>query len=172
MESLRERLVAGDPDAFADLYDAVADQVFHYLVTQTGSRDDAADLLQESITRVYRYRKRLANVENLPAYVFRIARNEVMRWRRRHTPTLASAKLLFKTADDSTESVLETNELIVMAMNRLSDNCREVIELKAFGKLTFAEIAAVMGKPPGTVATWYRRALDQMRRSLKNEVEQ
>ena len=55
----------GDPSAFAELYDACADRVHHYLVVRLGSRADADDVLQETFVRLARTRKRLATVENL-----------------------------------------------------------------------------------------------------------
>ena len=72
MDGLNQRLAEGDPTAFAELYDRFADQVYHYLLTQTGSADDAADLLEESFMRLYRARTRLHGVDHIIAYVFQI----------------------------------------------------------------------------------------------------
>ena len=79
MDQRAERLARGDPAAFAELYDACADRVHHYLVVRLGSRADADDVLQETFVRLARTRKRLATVENLVAYVFATARNEAIR---------------------------------------------------------------------------------------------
>lgn len=73
---LNRQLAAGKPAAFAELYDAVADSVYHYLLVQTGSPADAADLLQEALLRIYRILT-LGHTEiiskcALPAEVFRI----------------------------------------------------------------------------------------------------
>ena len=79
MGDLGDRLARGDRAAFAELYDACADRVHHYLVVRLGSRDDADDLLQQTFLRMARAPQNLATVENLPGYVFTIARNEAAR---------------------------------------------------------------------------------------------
>ena len=80
MEPLQARLARGDPNAFASLYDACADRVGHYLLVRLGSRADAEDALQETFCRLVRLREKLANVENLEAYVITVARNEAARF--------------------------------------------------------------------------------------------
>jgi RNA polymerase sigma-70 factor (ECF subfamily) len=79
MDPLALRLARGDSQAFAELYDACADRVHHYLVVRLGSRADADDVLQETFVRLARTRAKLAGVQNPIAYVFAIARNEAAR---------------------------------------------------------------------------------------------
>lgn len=76
MEHLGARLAVGDQAAFAELYQACADRLHHYLTVRLGSRQDAEDVLQETFVRLARNRGKLESVGNLAAYVFTIARNE------------------------------------------------------------------------------------------------
>lgn len=166
MERLNQRLAEGDPAAFAELYDQLADRAYHYLLAETGSAEDAADLLQESFARLYGSRKRLRGVEHMNGYVFQVIRNEAKRWKGRRRAKPVTAELLFEPAVDATPSEQEFGELVAKAMNALPANYREVVELKTFARLSFAEISRVLGVPLGTAATWYRRALGQMRETL------
>ena len=172
MNSLNERLAKGCPDAFAELYDSTADRIFHYLVVRTGSRDDAADLLQECFVRLYRSRANLSHVESLSAYLFQIARNEAIRWSRMHHRRPLTAEVLFEPAAESMSSPMEIEELTTELLNGLSEEHREVVELKVFSQLTFSAIAEITGQPQGTVATWYRRSLERMREACVREDEQ
>ncbi len=79
MDQRATRLARGEPEAFAELYDACADRIYRYLVVRLGSRADAEDVLQETFVRLARTRQKLARVENLVAYAFTMARNEAMR---------------------------------------------------------------------------------------------
>jgi RNA polymerase sigma-70 factor (ECF subfamily) len=81
MGELAERLAAGDPAAFAELYDACADRLHRWLCMHLQSTADADDLVQETFVRLARVRARLRDVENLHAYVFTVARNETHRLR-------------------------------------------------------------------------------------------
>ncbi len=169
MAALQERLAQGDPAAFAELYDAVADRVGHYLLVRLGTKQDAEDALQETFLRLARGRRKLAEVENLDAYVFTVARNEAARLaarrrRRQHEP-LAAESLFCMPADDAERR--ELAEQMAAAVGRLSPEQREAVELKNYAGLTFQQIAEVTGTPQGTVATRYRAALAKMQEWLK-----
>jgi RNA polymerase sigma-70 factor, ECF subfamily len=166
METLQARLARGDPAAFAELYDAYARRVGHYLLVRIGSRHDADDALQETLCRLARNRRKLAAVKDLDAYVLTIARNEAVRLmgrkarrRAKETP-LVGDELFCSRAQDG--KLREIAELVAAALGRLSVELREVVELKVYAGLTFAQISQVTGLPQGTVATRYRTALGKM----------
>lgn len=171
MDQRAQRLARGEPQAFAELYDACADRVHQYLAMRLGSRADADDVLQETFVCLARTRSRLAKVENLEAYVFATARNEAIRWverqarHGRHTAALFRESM-FREAPRADHQAIETVEWIVTSLARLSEDLREIIELKIYGNLTFREISELTGLPQGTVATRYRSALEKMRLQL------
>jgi RNA polymerase sigma-70 factor (ECF subfamily) len=166
MATLQEQLAQGDRVAFAELYDACADRVGHYLLVRLGRREDAEDALQETFLRLARNRKKLGKVENLDAYVFTVARNEAVRLaagkaRRRREQGPLSGDELFRVEQGDIK-VLEIAETVAAALGRLSPELREVVELKTYSGLTFQQIGQVTGLPQGTVATRYRSALAKM----------
>src|SRR5947208_16482599 len=83
MQQLAVRLARGEEAAFAELYDACADRLHHYLAGRLGSRDAASDVLQTAFLRAVKSRRRFRGVENPVAYLFQIARNEASRWAKR-----------------------------------------------------------------------------------------
>jgi RNA polymerase sigma-70 factor (ECF subfamily) len=176
MDNLARRLARGEPAAFAELYDAGAGRIHHYLVVRLGSRADADDVLQETFVCLARTRKKLAGVENLMAYVFATARNESTRLMERlqredRKRAHLSPDSLFQDSRSSLLSERETAEWVTAALQRLSDELREVVELKIYAELTFREISEVTGVPQGTVATRYRTALEKLRGELVKECE-
>jgi DNA-directed RNA polymerase specialized sigma24 family protein len=54
MEPLARRLSAGEPAAFAELYELCAVRCHHYLVARLGARDAADDVLQDVFVRLVR----------------------------------------------------------------------------------------------------------------------
>lgn len=176
MDERAERLARGDKEAFAELYDACADRIHRYLVVRLGSRADADDVLQETFVRLARTRNKLANVENLTAYVFAIARNESIRFvervaRRDRLRTAPLAEALFEEAGGDDLQDRESAEWVAASLARLAPELREVVELKIYAGLTFREIAEVTGLPQGTAATRYRSALEAMRGQMAKEME-
>jgi RNA polymerase sigma-70 factor (ECF subfamily) len=174
MQTLAQRLAQGDHAAFAELYDACADRCHHYLVARLGSRDAADEVLQETFLRLVRQHRCLADVENLAAYVFMVARNEASRYagRRariseRQKPLAADLFLEAKSEDPSRR---EMADLVSAALATLNAEQREVVELKIYGGLTFREIAVVTGVPLPTAATRYRAALERLRGWLARQL--
>jgi RNA polymerase sigma-70 factor, ECF subfamily len=167
MATLQARLARGEPAAFAELYDACADRVGHYLLVRLGSWPDADDVLQETFLRLARMRDKLAEVENLEAYVITVARNEAARLtaalakREQEQERLTADKLFRYDAGDA--DARENAESVAAALERLEPELREVVELKTFAGLTFQQIAEATGQPQGTAATRYRSALAKMR---------
>ncbi|MGD0655392.1 MAG: RNA polymerase sigma factor [Thermoguttaceae bacterium] len=174
MDTLGKRLARGDHAAFAELYDACADRIHHYLMIILGSKEDAEDALQETFVRLAGNCKRLAKVENLTAYTFTVARNEALRLagRRKNTASLSmtiQGQHLFDIAEKDNPQANDCVEAATTALNRLDADLREIVELKFFAGLTFREIADVTGCPQGTAATRYRTALDKMRAILAKD---
>ena len=174
MESLGQRLASGDESAFAELYDACADRLHYYLTVRLGSTEDAADVLQETFLRLARRPGKFAGVSNPIAYAFVAARNQAARlWKRRTRQVrapAAPAELLFVEAASDDLAARETAEAVSAALASLEDDLREIIELKIYGGLTFAEIAAVTRLPQGTAATRYRAGIERLRRMFAGEL--
>ena len=175
MGTLQARLARGDQAAFAELYDACADRVGHYLLVRLGSRDDVNDALQETFLRLARIRQSLAKVENLEAYVFAVARNEAARLaasraRREAGREPLSADELFCSAACDTDA-RDTAETVAAALQRLVPELREVVELKTYAGLTLQQISHVTGVPQGTVATRYRSALAKLETWLARQLK-
>lgn len=170
MRTLADRLARGDDLAFAELYDACADRLFRYAAARLRSPERAADVVQTVFMRAVKSRKKFRGVENPVAYMVQIARNETIRAasRRDVQPSSLPADDCL-VGDKEDPSATEDAEAIRVALARLDDADREIVELKNYAGLTFAEIAVVLARPPGTVATRYRRALESLREWLAKE---
>jgi len=166
MATLQARLAQGDQTAFAELFDAYAARIGHYLLVRLNSRDDADDVLQETFLRLARLRHKLAQVDDLQAYVITIARNEAARRaadnarRRQKQKALEMQDLFYFEPNDA--DTREIAEIVTAALSNLSEDLLEIVELKTYAGLTFQQISQVTGLPQGTVATRYRSALTKM----------
>jgi RNA polymerase sigma-70 factor (ECF subfamily) len=171
MHEQAARLARGEETAFAELYDACADRLHHYLAVRLASREDASDVLQAAFLRAVKSRRRFRGVENPVAYLFQIARNEAVRWakRRRGNDRPLAAVEIFAVSEDA-HGQQDDAEIVAAALERLTVEDRELIELKVFANLTLREIADVTGLPQGTVATRYRRVLESLRPWLAKQL--
>lgn len=169
MRTLADRLARGDDSAFAELYDACADRLYRYAAARLGSPEAAADVVQTAFMRAVKSRKKFRNVENPLAYLFQIARNETIRTAKANRRQLEQTAAEYAASGEMDDEAADDAEVLTAALQRLADEDREIVELKSYSGLTFAEIATLLNRPPGTVATRYRRALESLRGWLAKE---
>jgi RNA polymerase sigma-70 factor (ECF subfamily) len=70
------RVLAGDVEAFGVLVDRYQDEFAGYAKYMTGSADEAADIIQESLVRAYRALRRCRDPDNFKGWLFRIVSNQ------------------------------------------------------------------------------------------------
>jgi len=135
---------------------------------RVGSRQDAEDIAQESWARITAAAQGdRAAIDNVRAYLFRIARNLIVDHRRRAASTIevkADEAVLDRVADPrpSPESALITkDELRRMdrIMAAMPARPREVFRLSRIEGLSFAEIGRKLGTSRQTVHEHMTRAL-------------
>jgi RNA polymerase sigma-70 factor (ECF subfamily) len=168
--TLAESLAAGDPDAFAALYDRLAVRLLGAARTMTAASADAEDVVQDLFVELARGRTHLATVADLEAYVFTMLRNAVRRRGRRaaidRRAVLAIAEGRRAAGGFATAAADLPDDALAAAVAALPEAQREVVALKIDAGLTFAEIAAVTGTSLNTAASRYRYALEKLRTAL------
>lgn len=131
----------------------------------SGNPGDAADLIQEALLRQLR---RNEIPKNARAYVLRSIRNLAIDRKRAARATAALtvdvAAAIDSTAVEADSPVTRAN--LVYALEQLAVQQREAVLLRAVAGLTIAEVAAVLEKPPGSVASAYARGIDELQRIL------
>ena len=130
---------------------------------------DAQDLVQEAVVEAL---QRQGDGQPPPlalvfATIHRRAIDMARRADRRANREMAALEAIPDAWFDSSVEDRELKRLIQCAMSRLSDNFREVVILKVWGGLTFAEIAVSLGIPANTASSRYRYALEELRRLTK-----
>lgn len=144
---------------------------FWFFARQKARSDaDAQDLMQEAIIEAARRNPK--NGPPAPALVFatmhRRAIDRARREDRRTARETAAAEPGGVWFDTSVED-RERAKLIQEAMEKLPEIYREVVTLKVWGELTFAEIADSLDIPANTAASRYRYGLQELRK-LTREV--
>ena len=171
--SLNHALAAGDPAAFAALYDRLAGRLLRTAIMMTASPADAEDIVHDVFVELARHRTRLATVTDLEAYVFTMLRHAVSRRRRRAAIDRGAVATISRQRQRDglgiTAPALVPDDALQAAVAALPDAQREVVTLKFQGGLTFAEIAAAMGTSLNTAASRYRYAMDKLRSLIQTE---
>jgi RNA polymerase sigma-70 factor (ECF subfamily) len=141
-----------DPAAFAPLYESYRDSVYRYLLSRTGTAEEAEDLLQQVFLRAMdalpQYQP---NKRPFVAWLLGIARNLSIDAHRRRRTTVPWDLVpgVFRSRDSGLEAeVLHREELSQLGVlfTALPADKRELLVLRFSAGLTVQEIAAVIGK--------------------------
>jgi RNA polymerase sigma-70 factor, ECF subfamily len=150
-------------DALGPLYDLTATRLVRYALTLTRNQDDAEDALQAAMVRIALRPRALAGAMQPWAYFLRIVRNEALNITRRKRPAqLLEAWLAADGAEALPGEEWELKQTVQGALRKLPPAQCEVVVLKVWEEMTFAEIAQVLGESPNTVASRYRYALEKL----------
>ena len=145
----------------------------HALATQIlGNRDDAADAVHDAFATVLaRPTVFDENKGQLRPWFLRVVRNRCIDLLRGRRDNVVDVEALIDPAA-TPEEVLQTEQR-VQAIRRslatLSDDKREIIVLRDYLDLSYAEIAEVLGIAPGTVMSRLHRSRLALKEALNSD---
>ncbi|MEM1228085.1 MAG: sigma-70 family RNA polymerase sigma factor [Planctomycetota bacterium] len=158
-------------DAIAGLIDLTSPRLVRLATTITRNQHDGEDAVQLVLARVADQPQRVLAASNAWSYLLSMVRNEslmIVRRRRRSVQMEDLSDLKIEIRVDSLERV-ETNHAIWLSMRRLPSNQSEVIALKIWESMTFAEISECLDVPLQTVASRYRAGIQRLESLLRTE---
>lgn len=175
---LMVRLQRRDPKALAELYDRYGQVVFRLILRMVRDNGVAEDLVQETFLRVW---NRIGGFDSergaVGPWLLAVARNRAIDYLRSRSHRRESTIELNETehpelfADLSTDAFnFDLVRQVKRALDQLDTQQRQAIELAYFEGMSQTEIAERMGQPLGTIKTWTRRAIQQMRAALGGTV--
>jgi RNA polymerase sigma-70 factor, ECF subfamily len=165
-DRLLARYRAGDRDAFASLYRRYAGPLHFYVRSLTRCAGRAEDIVQDLFLRVLH--RPAAELRNpLKPYLYAAAANLVRDELRRESVRRDAPPALMARPGASPAPTPELADDVAAALDRLPDEQREVIALKVFAGLTFAEIESVTGAALGTVMSRYRYAVERLAQEIR-----
>jgi RNA polymerase sigma-70 factor, ECF subfamily len=127
---------------------------------------DAEDIVQEAFVKFWRRNHNIDNRALLYATVRSIALDFIRRDSRRARREAEAYSGTEQAVEPQFEIANESQRLLGGAMERLPREQREVLVMKIWNDLTFAEIAEALGISQNTAASRYRYALAALRKDL------
>ncbi len=182
-EALVADAVAGKDRAFELLVQRYQGRLVNFLYRKVGNSESAHDLAQEVLIKVYRALDRFDPDYRFSTWLFRIAQNAAIdSLRRRRIETVAPVweseagekELEFESPDPDPYVVnrnLERRRAIGEAIGGLPEEYRELVEMRHYAELSYAEIAEIMGMPLGTVKNKLFRGRNLLKKDLAGYLE-
>ena len=148
------------------------DRLFRAAWALTGAREDAEDLVQETYERVLRKPREIAREEDALSYLLGVLRNtwiDTVRSRaRRPTAPLdleAAARIEAPAAASSPVERVAAREVFAVVA-ALPDDLRDVLAAVDVAGLSYAEAAAALKLPIGTVMSRLSRGRESVAQTL------
>jgi RNA polymerase sigma-70 factor (ECF subfamily) len=174
---LARAVIAGEADAFERFVEYFRSKVFHYSWLMCGRREDAEEVAQETLLRVFENLGQLREPEHVRAWVFRIAKNACLMQRRKSvfapTQELSTDELLpgeepsgAELPPDREYLQGELRAVLDRIIAELPANYRSVVVLRDMEELSTDETAEILDVAPDAVKTRLHRARAAMRQKL------
>ena len=183
---LARQLIAGETGAFDRFVEYFRPKIFQYSWLMCGHREDAEEVAQETLLKVFESAGQLREPEKIRSWVFRIAKNACLMKRRKSTfaparelslDELMPAKqqdggwVRIEIADwsmlpDGKALQSEMRELLEKAIRELPEVYRSVILLRDMEELSTQETAQILDVSDDVVKTRLHRARLAIRQRL------
>jgi RNA polymerase sigma-70 factor (ECF subfamily) len=185
---LLERIRKGDADAFEQIAREQAPRLFRLALKLCGRREDAEDLVQETLVRCLPALRRFEGRARLSTYLIRALtnlwknrlrsrkRSRLVDWFRGKQEDSDEKDGLEAFAIDPAPSAEEQIQgqqrgaLVRAAIERLEPNRRLTLLLREVDEMSYEEIAEATGVAVGTVRSRLARARDDLRRLLEGKL--
>jgi RNA polymerase sigma-70 factor (ECF subfamily) len=155
-------------NALGALYDLTARRLVRYAVTLTRNQHDAEDAVQAVLARLAARPKLLAAADHAWAFLLRMVRNEalgIVRRAKRSTLVANLADLTIRRRVDEVE-LEDTHRAVWKALRQLPAEQAEVVVLRIWEEMTFAEIGEILEISQNTAASRYQYAMQKLSRRL------
>lgn len=163
-----DRMQQSGAAGLAGLFDLTCNRLVRLAVAITRNQDDAEDAVQNALVRVADHPGLLYRTEQPWHYLLRMVRNEsllILRRKRRSYLLTSLSDLQTYVPVDEIEQA-ETYRAVWSALRKLPVRQSEVIVLKVWEGLTFAEIGEILEVSSSTVASRYRYGMEKLSRTL------
>ena len=165
----------------AELYDSYGRLTYSVILRMVTNSAVAEDLVQETFLRVWNG-ARLYNAQRGPmgAWILTIARNRAVDYLRSNECRLASASVDLEWVNLTTSQKsprpnspldgalsIDSQRRLERAARSLTSMQRKVLELAYFEGFSQTEISTRLNQPLGTIKTWTRNALRELRYELE-----
>lgn len=163
--------VAGDAEAFGQLFDRHRDRLWAVALRTAGSHDDASDALQDAMISAFRRASSFRGEAAVTTWLHRIVVNACLdqHRRRKNKPTTMWIDTLHDTVHD--HDAMANRELQIeleRALAELPDAQRSAIVLVDVEGYSVEDAAAVLQCPPGTVKSRCARGRAKLAKRLSS----
>ncbi len=166
-----EKFLGGKENSFDSLVRLIASDVVNIACYYVGNIEDAKDIAQEVLIKLYRKLKGFRQEANISTWIYRIVINTSIDFIRRKRKVISFKEGITKdrkaTQNIKDEIVRRDKKVLIEeALERLPSRQKEVIIFKHFEGLKINEISKVLGCSESSVKTYLYRAVENLKKII------
>lgn len=178
-EELIQALKAGQSSALGILYDRYASLVYRLALRILTNPQEAEDLTQEIFLNLWRSGSYNPSRGSLSSFLTTLTRSRAIDKIRSRGTNLKFIQRWSQMMVNETSSLTpfesaalsQRSHQVRQALTQLPEKQRQVLEMAYYEGLSQSEIAAQLGIPLGTIKTWSRQGLLNLRKNLRDFIE-
>lgn len=157
----------GDDNAFYELMQERKEMLYKTAYTYVRNREDALDIVQETVYRAYCSVKKLKEPAFFNTWLIRILINCSLDYMKKKKTIVPMDEIFENSIADITDKDREQIIDLRYAVDKLDDRCKTVVILKYFHDMTIEQISDILECPSGTIKSYLHKALIELRLELK-----
>ena len=159
----------GQKQAFGELYEIFAPEIYRFVFFRTRSRQDAEDLTQKIFIKAYKaLKKSKGKFRNFRAWLYQISRNTVIDYYRTLKIHISWETKIIKSKVNVEEEVLHKEEIeeVFQLLEKLKEREKEILILYYIQGFQLKEIARIMKKSPLAIRLTKHRAIKKLKKMI------
>ena len=141
------------------------DRVYYTTIKIVGNVDDALDCVQDTFVKAYKKYNKFRGDSSLYTWVNRIAINTALNFVNRNKTNNWNE---LEECEKSTKRENEVSSFNIKWLSELSPTERSVIVLRIYDNMKITQVAKILDTSEGTVKVSYHRAVEKMKKIVKN----
>ncbi len=159
-------------EGFKYLVDSYGKGLYYHIRRLVVSHQDAEDILQESLIKIYRNIDSFKSKSSLKTWMYKIATNECLAsFRKQHIESLELSEMLIGLfANDSSIDYNSLESKFQLAILSLPERQRLVFTLRYYDEMSYEQIAEVIGGRVGAHKSNYHYAEKKLKEYMLSEI--
>ncbi len=173
---LLNKIRSGDKSAYMELIQPYTERLLRKAIAMTKNDDDAEDVLQDALISGFRSIGNFRADSGVYTWLYRIVINKskdfLLKTKNRGEKPISEGEYLILDERMGYEKKLELNDesdYLIKKINLLDDVFKQVIELRYFEEMSYAEIATVLECNIGTVKSRLFKAKEILKHMILND---
>jgi len=161
---------------FSLIYDQYIERIYRFVYLKVSLKETAEDITSKVFTKAWEaYQKDSQSIQNMSAFLYRIARNmTVDHYRQKDRTKTVSFDNVPQVADHKTDihqkAVINSElEQVKAALANIKEDYQDVIIWHYLEDMPTEQIAQLLGRPAGTVRVMLHRGLEMLKNELNRE---